>query len=123
MESVAVITGANACVLPRRTLYRGPRFTFLLAHRGIGFAVARRLLQEVASSRPIRLCLACRNIEKAEAARQQLLSEHPEAQVDLLQVDVGQPQSAIAAAREIQKRSNSAIIMPNEDCSSQLTPD
>ena len=84
---------------------KNSRFTSFLAHRGIGLAVARRLLEEVAPSRPVRLCLACRNMEKAEAARQLLLSEHPDAQVDLLQVDVGQPQSAIAAAREIQKRS------------------
>ena len=87
----------------RREISKGIiTYLSLFLHRGIGLAIARRLLVEI--TRPLRLCLACRNMEKAEAARQQLLREHPETQIDLLKVDVGQPQSAIAAAREIKKR-------------------
>lgn len=82
-DEVAVITGANS---------------------GVGLAVAKRLLVEVASTRQIRLCLACRNMEKAEVTRQTLLREHPGAKIDLLQVDTSSPESAINAAKEIKKR-------------------
>ena len=43
-------------------------------------------------------------MEKAESARQELLEEYPDARVDLLQVDVSKPQSAITAASEIKNR-------------------
>lgn len=69
-------------------------------------AVARRLLSEVAAdeTRPIRLCLACRNIDKAKKAQQDLLREYPTAHIDLLQVDTSDPNSAIKAAQQIKER-------------------
>lgn len=73
-------------------------------YSGIGLAIARRLLAEIAPECPLRLCLACRNMEKAETARQELLSDYPEAVVDLIQVDTSRPQSAIAAAKEIREK-------------------
>ena len=63
--------------------------------------MAHRLLSEYHG---VRVCLACRNLSKAEMARQSLLVEHPGARVDLLQVDTSAPHSAVAAASEIQKR-------------------
>lgn len=68
---------------------------------GVGLAVAQRLLTEHCD---IHICLACRNLRKAETARQSLLEEHPGAKVDVLQVDTSSPHSAIAAASEIQRR-------------------
>ncbi|XP_061694655.1 3-keto-steroid reductase [Syngnathoides biaculeatus] len=96
MEKVVIITGANS---------------------GIGRALCERLLAEDVR---LRLCLACRNAQRAEAARSALLTSHPEARVDLLQLDVGSVRSVLAAARELKARYKSidflylnAGIMPN----------
>lgn len=67
--------------------------------------MAQRLVSEHRGGGALRVCLACRNLEKAESVRQSLLAKHPEVAVDLLQVDTSSPHSAIAAAQEIQKRS------------------
>ncbi|KAG7263807.1 hypothetical protein CRUP_006575, partial [Coryphaenoides rupestris] len=53
----------------------------------------------------LRLCLACRNMGRAEAARAALLTSHPGARVDLLHLDVGSARSVLRAAREV-KASN-----------------
>ena len=67
--------------------------------------VAKRLLSEVSSpSKPVRLCLACRSTDKAVAARAELLRAHPSANIDVLEVDTSQPESAKSAAQELMKR-------------------
>ena len=72
---------------------------------GIGLALAKRLLAEVAPDNDhFRLCLACRSRQKGEVAKRELLKEHPSANIDLLLVDTSDPQSSIDAAREIMKR-------------------
>lgn len=68
---------------------------------GIGRALCERLLAEDSG---LRLCLACRNMQRAEAARSALLSSHSLANVDLLQLDVGSAQSVLGAAQEIKAR-------------------
>ncbi|XP_015279355.1 PREDICTED: 3-keto-steroid reductase [Gekko japonicus] len=80
MQRVAVVTGASS---------------------GIGSALCERLLQEDAS---LHLCLACRNMEKANATRKKLLSYFPHADVSIVQVDVGSVESVLSAAKEIKKR-------------------
>uniref|UniRef100_A0A3Q3X3D1 3-keto-steroid reductase/17-beta-hydroxysteroid dehydrogenase 7 n=1 Tax=Mola mola TaxID=94237 RepID=A0A3Q3X3D1_MOLML len=84
---------------------------------GIGLALCERLLAEDSQ---LRLCLACRNMQRAEAARSALLTSHTDARVDLLQLDVGSVHSVLTAAQEIQARYNridflylNAGIMPN----------
>lgn len=52
----------------------------------------------------LRLCLACRNMQRAEAARSALLASHAEACIDLLHLDVGSVQSVLTAAKEIKTR-------------------
>ncbi|XP_034071222.1 3-keto-steroid reductase-like [Gymnodraco acuticeps] len=96
MERVVIITGANS---------------------GIGLALCERLLTEDSQ---LRLCLACRNMQRAEAARAALLTSHSNAHVDLLQLDVGSVQSVLSAAQEVKARYNridflylNAGIMPN----------
>ncbi|XP_037642180.1 3-keto-steroid reductase/17-beta-hydroxysteroid dehydrogenase 7-like [Sebastes umbrosus] len=96
MERVVLVTGANS---------------------GIGLALCERLLTE--DSR-LRLCLACRNMQRAEAARCALLTSHSDAQVDLLHLDVGSVRSVLTAAQEVKARYNridflylNAGIMPN----------
>ncbi|XP_077413000.1 3-keto-steroid reductase/17-beta-hydroxysteroid dehydrogenase 7-like isoform X4 [Vanacampus margaritifer] len=82
MEKVVIVTGANS---------------------GIGLALCERLLTEHIQ---LRLCLACRNMQRAEAARSALLASHARAHVDLLHLDVGSAQSVLAAARELKARNN-----------------
>ncbi|XP_028986954.1 3-keto-steroid reductase [Betta splendens] len=96
MERVVIVTGANS---------------------GIGLALCERLL---AVDSQLRLCLACRNMRRAEAARAALLTSHTGARVDLLHLDVGSVQSVFTAAQEVKTRYNkidflylNAGIMPN----------
>ncbi|XP_022068712.1 3-keto-steroid reductase/17-beta-hydroxysteroid dehydrogenase 7-like isoform X2 [Acanthochromis polyacanthus] len=96
MEKVVIVTGANS---------------------GIGLALCERLLTEDSQ---LRLCLACRNLQRAEAARSALLTSHVDAHIDLLQLDVGSVQSVLNAAQQIKSRYSridflylNAGIMPN----------
>ena len=68
---------------------------------GIGLALCDRLLTK---DFQLRLCLACRNMQRAEAARSTLLNSHTSARVDLLHLDVGSVQSVLNAAKEIKSR-------------------
>ncbi|XP_074659126.1 3-keto-steroid reductase/17-beta-hydroxysteroid dehydrogenase 7-like [Tubulanus polymorphus] len=79
-SKVAVITGGNA---------------------GLGLALAERLLTDDPT---IRLCLACRNTGRAEAARNALKLSNPNARVDILNLDVGKLSSVYSAAKEITHR-------------------
>ncbi|XP_061440045.1 3-keto-steroid reductase/17-beta-hydroxysteroid dehydrogenase 7 isoform X2 [Rhineura floridana] len=85
MQKVAVITGASS---------------------GIGAALCERLLQEDAS---VHMCLACRNMEKANATRNKLLSYYPSADISIVQIDVGKLESVLHAAEEI-KTSNHLLL-------------
>ncbi|XP_066482066.1 3-keto-steroid reductase/17-beta-hydroxysteroid dehydrogenase 7 isoform X2 [Tiliqua scincoides] len=82
MRRVAVITGASS---------------------GIGAALCERLLHEDVG---LHVCLACRNTEKANATRNRLLSIFPNADISIVQVDVGNLKSVLHAATEIKKRFN-----------------
>ncbi|XP_047446362.1 3-keto-steroid reductase/17-beta-hydroxysteroid dehydrogenase 7-like [Mugil cephalus] len=100
MERVVIVTGANS---------------------GIGLALCERLLS---TDRQLRLCLACRNMQRAEAARSALLTSHSDAHVDLLHLDVGSVQSVLNAAKEVKARYSridflylNAGIMPNPQVS------
>uniref|UniRef100_A0A8C0YHF1 3-keto-steroid reductase/17-beta-hydroxysteroid dehydrogenase 7 n=1 Tax=Cyprinus carpio carpio TaxID=630221 RepID=A0A8C0YHF1_CYPCA len=79
MKKVVLVTGANS---------------------GIGLALCERLLSQDAQ---LQLCLACRNMQRAEAARQALLVSHPQAQVTLLHLDVGNMRSVLRAAEEFKQ--------------------
>ncbi|XP_040263720.1 3-keto-steroid reductase/17-beta-hydroxysteroid dehydrogenase 7 isoform X3 [Bufo bufo] len=80
MRKVVVVTGANS---------------------GIGLALCRRLLSQ---DDQIHLCLACRSMHRAEAARSALLSSHPSADVSIVQVDVGSIKSVLQGARILTQR-------------------
>nr|XP_046247463.1 3-keto-steroid reductase isoform X3 [Scatophagus argus] len=97
MNKVILVTGANS---------------------GIGLALCERLLSD--STESLQLCLACRNMQRAQAARSALLVSHPTAQVALLQLDTSSVSSVITAAQEVKLRYNrldylylNAGIMPN----------
>ena len=74
---------------------------FSVLHSGIGLALCERLLSQDSE---VRLCLACRNSGRAEAARSALLTSHPGARVDLLNLDVGSVRSVLRAAQEVKAR-------------------
>ncbi|XP_078682102.1 3-keto-steroid reductase/17-beta-hydroxysteroid dehydrogenase 7-like isoform X1 [Branchiostoma floridae x Branchiostoma belcheri] len=76
---VAVITGGNA---------------------GIGLTLAERLLT---LDPTLTLCLACRNMMKAEAARQALLTSHPGSRVECVRLDTSNVQSVYTAAQKIRE--------------------
>ncbi|XP_030063376.1 3-keto-steroid reductase/17-beta-hydroxysteroid dehydrogenase 7 isoform X3 [Microcaecilia unicolor] len=85
--------------------------------RGIGLALCERLLTE---DDQIHLCLACRNMQRAKAARISLLSLHPAADISILQVNLGSLKSVCQAATEVKQRYRqvdflylNAGIMPN----------
>ncbi|XP_015687524.1 3-keto-steroid reductase [Protobothrops mucrosquamatus] len=80
MQRVAIVTGATS---------------------GIGSALCERLLQE---DENIHLCLACRNMEKANATRDNLLSSFPRAHISIVKIDVGRLESVLHAAQEIKIR-------------------
>lgn len=69
---------------------------------GIGLALCERLLSHDAEG--LQLCLACRNMQRAQAARSALLVSHPTAQVALLQMDTSSVSSVLAAAQEVKLR-------------------
>ncbi|XP_067893856.1 3-keto-steroid reductase isoform X3 [Heterodontus francisci] len=71
------------------------------ANSGIGLALCQRLLSE---DNQIHLCMACRNMQKAETAKSELLLSHPGADISLLKVDVGNISSVIKAAEAIKQR-------------------
>ncbi|XP_063283592.1 3-keto-steroid reductase/17-beta-hydroxysteroid dehydrogenase 7 [Pelobates fuscus] len=96
MRKVVVVTGANS---------------------GIGLALCERLLSK---DDQIRLCLACRNLQRAENARMALASSHPSADISVLQIDVGSVKSVLQGAKELKERYKridhlylNAGIMPN----------
>ncbi|XP_049737049.1 3-keto-steroid reductase/17-beta-hydroxysteroid dehydrogenase 7 isoform X1 [Elephas maximus indicus] len=87
------------------------------ASSGIGLALCKRLLAE---DDELHLCLACRNMCKAEAVRADLLASHPTAEVTTVQVDVSNLQSVFRASKELKQRFQrldcvylNAGIMPN----------
>uniref|UniRef100_A0A8C5DQD8 3-keto-steroid reductase/17-beta-hydroxysteroid dehydrogenase 7 n=1 Tax=Gouania willdenowi TaxID=441366 RepID=A0A8C5DQD8_GOUWI len=97
MKLVVLVTGANS---------------------GIGLALCGRLLSEVPEG--LQLCLACRNMHRAEVARSALLTSHPTAHITLLQMDTSSISSVIKAAQEVRLRYEhldylylNAGIMPN----------
>ncbi|XP_017262902.1 3-keto-steroid reductase isoform X2 [Kryptolebias marmoratus] len=99
MKKVVLVTGANS---------------------GIGLALCERLLSD--DTEGLQLCLACRNVQRTEDARSALLASHPEAQVDLLQVDTSSISSVLRAARDVKLRYDrldclylNAGIMPNPE--------
>uniref|UniRef100_A0A672IEJ6 3-keto-steroid reductase/17-beta-hydroxysteroid dehydrogenase 7 n=2 Tax=Salarias fasciatus TaxID=181472 RepID=A0A672IEJ6_SALFA len=88
------------------------------ANSGIGLALCERLLSQ--GTRGLQLCLACRNMRRAEAARSVLLTSHPTAQVALLHLDTSSISSVVRAAQEVRLRYDrldylylNAGIMPN----------
>ena len=68
---------------------------------GVGLSLAGRLLSIDAT---LTVCLACRNLTRADAARSKLLAAHPESVVEVLQLDTSDLRSVYKAAEEVKQR-------------------
>uniref|UniRef100_A0A480HNU3 3-keto-steroid reductase/17-beta-hydroxysteroid dehydrogenase 7 n=1 Tax=Sus scrofa TaxID=9823 RepID=A0A480HNU3_PIG len=86
----SLLMGSRRCLKP-----------ISLASSGVGLALCRRLLKE---DDGLHLCLACRNLSKAEAVRASLLASHPDAEVTTVQVDVSSLSSVFRASKELKER-------------------
>ncbi|EHB12812.1 3-keto-steroid reductase [Heterocephalus glaber] len=71
------------------------------ATSGIGLGLCKRLLAEDSE---LHLCLACRNMSKAEAVRATLVASQRTAEVTIVQLDVSNLQSVFRAAKELKQR-------------------
>ncbi|KAM4738965.1 3-keto-steroid reductase/17-beta-hydroxysteroid dehydrogenase 7 isoform 2-T2 [Anableps anableps] len=103
MKKVVLVTGANS---------------------GIGLALCERLLSH--DTEGLHLCLACRNVPRAQAARAALLTSHPAAQVDLLQMDTSSVSSVLSAAQEVKVSKVITMFATGEGILTQkdsVTPD
>lgn len=84
------------------------------ANTGIGFHTARVLALSGA-----RVLLGCRSMEKATDAKARILADHPEADVDIVELDLGDLASVRAAAARIEQEprldlliNNAGLMMP-----------
>lgn len=87
MQGVAIVTGANS---------------------GIGLETASALAAAGATT-----VLACRNDERAAAARAEILGRHPGADVELLRLDLGSLVQVAEAAAEAQDRFEAIHVVVN----------
>lgn len=68
---------------------------------GVGLSIAHRLLSLDSS---IVVCLACRNLTKADVARSGLLEQHPGSIVEVLKLDTSDLNCVYEAANEVKQR-------------------
>ncbi len=78
------------------------------ANTGIGFHTAR-----VLAGKGARVLLGCRSREKAEDAKARILKEHAGADVDIVDLDLGDLASVRAAAEQIQKEERLDLLINN----------
>ena len=61
----------------------------------------------------LKVVMACRNISKAEAAKRLILSEVPNGELEILQVDLSKLESLHHAAEEFRNKHNTLDILVN----------
>ena len=77
------------------------------AFSGVGYWIAYRLLERAAAQNELSkwdVILGCRSVDKAEAARQQLLGVFKGARVSVMQVDTSSPASVKKFCAEFKQR-------------------
>ncbi|KAL3832292.1 hypothetical protein ACJMK2_023947 [Sinanodonta woodiana] len=72
-------------------------------HSGIGLTLAERLLT---TNQNLQLCLACRNKDRAEAAKRSLELSHPGAKISVVMLDTSNVASVFEAAAQIKEKYN-----------------
>ena len=78
------------------------------ANTGLGYQTTRALAGEGA-----KVVIAARNLKKAETARTMVLEEHPDAQLEILEIDLASLASVARAAGELVARQPSIDILVN----------
>ena len=78
------------------------------ANSGIGFEAAREFARKGAQ-----VVLACRNLEKAQAALERITAELPDAQAEIMQLDLASQSSVHQFAQEFQARYDRLDVLVN----------
>ena len=78
------------------------------ANAGIGYATAQKFIQS-----GHHVILACRNQDKAQQAKQQLLQQHAAAKVDILQIDLNSLSSVIHATEQLKQNYEKIDVLVN----------
>lgn len=84
------------------------------ANTGLGYEAAK-----VLAAKNARVLIGCRSTQKAEQARKEILKENPDADVEIVQLDLGNLKSVKQAAAKVTKEpqldiliNNAGIMMP-----------
>jgi NAD(P)-dependent dehydrogenase (short-subunit alcohol dehydrogenase family) len=86
----------------------GKTFVITGANGGLGFEATRALAKKGA-----RIVMACRNLEKAEAAQARVVAETPHARLDVVALDLGDLASVRRAATEIATKCDRMDVLCN----------
>lgn len=78
------------------------------ANTGLGYEAAR-----VLAGKNARVIIACRSPEKAKAAQQRILAQHPQAQVELEELDLASLDSVRAAAARLSEEDRLDVLINN----------
>ncbi|HAG95936.1 MAG: short-chain dehydrogenase [Pseudomonadales bacterium] len=78
------------------------------ANSGIGYFQAQQLAAKGAN-----IIMACRSLDKAEQAREELLQNVPDARVTILTVDVSEPDSILHCVESFKKKIGSLDVLIN----------
>lgn len=78
------------------------------ANTGIGFHTAKVLAGQGA-----RVLMGCRNMQKAEDARAAILAEHPDADVEIVELDLGDLESVRDAASKVNEEPHLDLLINN----------
>ena len=78
------------------------------ANAGLGYQTALALAKKDAT-----VIMACRNVNKAEAAKEQILKEAPNGKLEIIKLDLSDLKSVRAFAKEFLKKYNSLDVLVN----------
>lgn len=78
------------------------------ANTGLGFQATLAM-----AAKNIKVVMACRNLEKAEAAKQRILAEVPNGDLEILQIDLSDLASVRSAAEEFRSKHDKLDVLIN----------
>lgn len=78
------------------------------ANTGLGFETAK-----VLAGKGARVLMGCRSLEKAEAAKAEILKAHPDADLEIVEIDLGDLASVRAAAERVAAEPRLDVLVNN----------
>ncbi len=78
------------------------------ANNGLGYETALAMV-----AKHMKVVMACRNVDKAEAAKQDILAKVPSGDIEILQIDLSKMASVRSAAEEFRSKYNKLDILVN----------